>query len=82
MPKTHWNYRTFKQKEKDSNDYHYSIRDVYYRDGEIDGYADSGVEIGGTSINELSETLKVMIISLDKAIIELDDNGDIIDKNI
>ena len=68
-----WNYRVLKS--KDGGDDWYQIHEVYYdKEGNINGWAERGAIVCGNTLSELRSSLEMMLKSLDKEIINNDED--------
>ena len=64
-----WNYRVIRT--EDGDEPWYAIHEVYYDDNHaVDGYTLRPVTVSGNSIDDLRWTLEQMLKSLDKEVIE------------
>lgn len=66
-----WNHRVVRFTAPDEifNPY-LMICEVFYEDGEIMGHTEKGTSVGGYTVDELRQTLQLMLECLDKPIIE------------
>jgi len=70
-----WNHRVMKH--KDGDDDFFTIHEVYYdKKGKINGYTSNGTSVCGNSLQELREGLERMLKSLDKEILDYDNEGE------
>lgn len=81
-----WNYRlvthnhTYKDKFPEGHAFHghedtrlFSIIEVYYKDGEINGYADNIKPLANwEELNDVKGTVNLLKLALDKPILDLD----------
>ena len=80
---SHWNYRVYKQPSSKFErscgiDWYYTIRETYYNDdGTIRGFSAEPRGVCGDSISDIAEVLDWMKNCLTKAVIELDEAGEI-----
>jgi len=81
MSKTgYWNHRVFKQPDNLTN-WWYTIRETYYNEnGDVHSYSAEARGVGAESVKDMSEILDWMKNCLDKPIIELDKNGELVIK--
>jgi hypothetical protein len=58
-----------KHEKADGDDDWYQIHEVYYKDGEVDGYTQNGIAAGGTSLEDLRDELIRMLEATENEIL-------------
>jgi hypothetical protein len=68
----YWNHRIIKHTNKDGYSY-FGIHEVFYNSkDEIYGYSNEPIDISESTLDELRETLQMMMSCLNKEILEAD----------
>lgn len=71
-----WDYRAVKHPVQKW----YSVKEVYYTDGKIDGWAQDSMEAGGETVEELIQELELMLKDVKTKAALVEEDGKLIEE--